>query len=487
MLLGAGLAGGASFSGTDTFDNDWVPGNWDRGPFGGSGCQAPYYDQMFHLAEGRLNVASAVFGGAPQRSGVRWVANAGSYSRDWAVQVDGAVMDSIFTTLPGQEVDFGWVTLWLVVHDSANSCQYLKVWLDNFRYPGGPAPSDKYLALYTDNGPPRARVALSTVAATVRIRWSAPAARFTIEYDLNGATGGWLWTTLATFDVGSGFADWSMDPQRSLVVSLQADTQGLDALPPGRAWFDNFVAASAPAITTQPQPVLVEEGGTANFSVEIEADPTVTYVWRRNGQVVPGGNAATLQIAGASIAEAGEYRVTVSNAVGVAESLPATLTVNPNPNLPVFQQQPQNVSSYLGQSVQFSVQVQSATPVSYQWLHAGTNLPGRTNATLSLTGLTTANAGEYRVRVTNAAGSRLSQPAQLTVATTPPPSISYARIGPNLIIHWPLSATGFKAWTSESAAGPWGEHTGSYFLYQGNRTAIQANPAQGNRFFRIQK
>lgn len=63
----------------------------------------------------------------------------------------------------------------------------------------------------------------------------------------------------------------------------------------------------------------------------------------------------------------------------------------------------------------FTVGVDGATPLSYQWLFYGTNVANQTNATLSLTNLQVANAGNYSVLVTNAYGSATSAVAVLTV------------------------------------------------------------------------
>ena len=53
-------------------------------------------------------------------------------------------------------------------------------------------------------------------------------------------------------------------------------------------------------------------------------------------------------------------------------------------------------------------------PFTYQWLRNGTPINGATEATLNLTNVDTANAGEYKVIVTNSDGSTTSQGAVLT-------------------------------------------------------------------------
>jgi poly(3-hydroxybutyrate) depolymerase len=64
----------------------------------------------------------------------------------------------------------------------------------------------------------------------------------------------------------------------------------------------------------------------------------------------------------------------------------------------------------------FSLSVTGSAPLSYQWQHAGTDLPDGTNRTLTLRNVQLTNGGIYTVRVTNLAGAITSSPAQLSVA-----------------------------------------------------------------------
>ena len=81
--------------------------------------------------------------------------------------------------------------------------------------------------------------------------------------------------------------------------------------------------------------------------------------------------------------------------------------------------QPANVSAVLSSNTTFNVIACGAAPLLYQWQHFSTNLPGATNLLLALSNLTTNDAGEYRVVITNAAGSITSAVAALTVLQPP--------------------------------------------------------------------
>ncbi|PTL79445.1 PQQ-dependent sugar dehydrogenase [Vitiosangium sp. GDMCC 1.1324] len=89
---------------------------------------------------------------------------------------------------------------------------------------------------------------------------------------------------------------------------------------------------------------------------------------------------------------------------------------------PTLATQPESLTVLAGQSATFSVSASGTPPLSYQWQRNGTNLPGQTSPSLTLTsvGLTDSGA-RFRVRVSNAYGSVLSNEAVLTVKSGTPP------------------------------------------------------------------
>jgi enediyne biosynthesis protein E4 len=59
----------------------------------------------------------------------------------------------------------------------------------------------------------------------------------------------------------------------------------------------------------------------------------------------------------------------------------------------------------MGTTVSFQLYASSTNePMTYQWLHEGTNLPGATNVTLVIANATLTNAGGYRATIWNASG-----------------------------------------------------------------------------------
>lgn len=113
------------------------------------------------------------------------------------------------------------------------------------------------------------------------------------------------------------------------------------------------------------------------------------------------------------------YRVRAFNRAGVSEPSNATNEA------PVVVRSPATVRAMAGETVQFSVEATSRSPMSYQWLRQGVELTdgerhtGTRTATLAIVGVAPADAGPYSVRVLNLLGAVESGPAELLV--NPPP------------------------------------------------------------------
>ena len=86
----------------------------------------------------------------------------------------------------------------------------------------------------------------------------------------------------------------------------------------------------------------------------------------------------------------------------------------------VITAQPASQFAVAGTNAVFSVAATGSGPFGYEWYWAGTNLvQSGTNSSLTLPDVTTNNAGNYTVVVTNAYGSVTSQVATLTVGCPP--------------------------------------------------------------------
>jgi hypothetical protein len=83
-----------------------------------------------------------------------------------------------------------------------------------------------------------------------------------------------------------------------------------------------------PSIQTQPLSQTVTAGSSVQFSVTASGRPALTYQWSFNNSAISGATGSSYSLASAQSGNAGNYTVTVTNAVGSVTSNQAALTVN---------------------------------------------------------------------------------------------------------------------------------------------------------------
>ncbi len=125
---------------------------------------------------------------------------------------------------------------------------------------------------------------------------------------------------------------WITPPNQSIRIEA-GQTASLDA---------QYV--QPPTITAQPLSQAVPICSDVVFEVKATGTPPLIYQWRFNGSDLEGATNSSLSLSKATVAEAGDYLVTVSNGVGLADSLPATLRLAEPP--PVRVASPAEGSSY---------------------------------------------------------------------------------------------------------------------------------------------
>ncbi len=181
-----------------------------------------------------------------------------------------------------------------------------------------------------------------------------------------------------------------------------------------------------PYILTSPSNVIVGAGSNAVFSVAASGTAPLTYQWKKGatpltdspGHIV-GSGTATLTVVKASTADNDNYSADVSNGLATtASSGSASLTVI---DPPVLVDGLANTNVIAGASVIFAVNVSGSAPLHYSWkkgttpLSDGGNIDGATTAFLTISGISSSDAGSYTVTITNVAGSTSSS-ATLSVA-----------------------------------------------------------------------
>ena len=220
------------------------------------------------------------------------------------------------------------------------------------------------------------------------------------------------------------------DPVTVTIVASQVTEKLGGTLHPAANTSFTFTSAApvAPTITTPPVAQTVLAGGTATFTVAASGTAPLSYQWRKNGTAITGNASATsptLTLTNVQSGDATTYDVVVSNGVTPdATSNPVALTVTPV--APSIVTPPTAQSTTVGSNVTFTVVAGGSTPFTYQWRKGGTALvngstvSGATTASLTLTGVTLADAGNYDVVVTNGVNPAATSTAvALTVNTAP--------------------------------------------------------------------
>jgi hypothetical protein len=202
-----------------------------------------------------------------------------------------------------------------------------------------------------------------------------------------------------------------------MVMSISLFACGYSGTPPG---YTVPPSGTAPAITQQPMSVTVTAGQPATFSVMAKGTAPLNYQWYVNS-VASGSNSSSYTIAAATVAQNGaQIYVTVTDAVGSVTSATVTLTVNAATTAPAITQQPSSITVNAGQAAAFSVAATGTSPLTYQWFMNGTASGTNSNAFSIAQTTSRQNGAQIYVKVTNSAGSAMSNTVTLTVDPAPP-------------------------------------------------------------------
>ncbi len=253
---------------------------------------------------------------------------------------------------------------------------------------------------------------------------------FAINSAKNGAVSAAVSGGPTTFTLSPPVSFADNDTVTVAVLAGQVADQATGTLRPvaDATWSFTTVAPVAPVITTPPVAQTVAAGGTATFTVVATGTAPIGYQWRKNTVPITGNgtaSTATLTLTNVQAAEAGDYDVVVSNGVNpAATSTAVALAVTPS--APTIMTPPIAQAVAVGTNATFSVVASGTTPFSYQWRKGGADLAnggpvaGATSATLTLTGVALADAGNYDVVVSNGVGTPATSTAVALTVNAPP-------------------------------------------------------------------
>src|SRR5262249_31953349 len=123
---------------------------------------------------------------------------------------------------------------------------------------------------------------------------------------------------------------------------------------------------------------------------------------------------STLSLPAITSTDATSYQIVVSNALGLAVSVLAPVTVLDG--APFFIQQPVETNfAYLGTKFSLTSVVGGSGPLHFKWLFNGQELPGPASDTLTFPRVQVTNSGAYTLVVSNSFGSVTSSVANLTI------------------------------------------------------------------------
>ena len=161
-------------------------------------------------------------------------------------------------------------------------------------------------------------------------------------------------------------------------------------------------------------------GQTISFTVTHDGTPRgsgapFTYQWRKGGQPIDGGTAATLTLANASELMEGSYDVIVTN--GVNSRTSGAVVLNLSDPEPAIEVQPLITQTLLsGEALSLSVQALGRPPLTYTWKRDGAIVASGASATLLIPQSAVTDGGIYVCEVSNnTAVTAVSDPAEVVV------------------------------------------------------------------------
>ncbi|HEX7861772.1 MAG TPA: immunoglobulin domain-containing protein [Verrucomicrobiae bacterium] len=197
-----------------------------------------------------------------------------------------------------------------------------------------------------------------------------------------------------------------------------------------------------PSIVAQPSSKDVLDGSLLELNVSANGSGVLAYQWFRNSAALAGSTGEVFRVLSASAANAGEYTVLVSNAVGAAQSEVATVRVLPRITIT---QQPASTNLQVGGRLDLAVQATGPSPLSYQWYRGAQSLSGATNAQFSIVQVSSGDAGSYTVRISSSLETVTSATALVGILQEPPSIVTQplsAAVGQGRQLSLSVTATG---------------------------------------------
>ena len=191
------------------------------------------------------------------------------------------------------------------------------------------------------------------------------------------------------------------DLDGNFVDEFVADGSGGLYYPQWMAFASAGSTCTGASISSSPASTAICQGEPVTLEVTASGTAPLTYQWRRDGAAIGGANESSYTIAAASVGDAGDYDVVVTNACGSVTSAAATLTVYPSPTPEITASPRATVCE--GTKVDLDA---GAGYASYLWSPGG-----QTSQNIVVYA-----SGTYSVEVTDAHGCANSVAIEVTIA-----------------------------------------------------------------------
>ncbi|MBE2214634.1 MAG: family 43 glycosylhydrolase [Opitutaceae bacterium] len=200
----------------------------------------------------------------------------------------------------------------------------------------------------------------------------------------------------------------------------------LDGATGTQIWGSKVAVNTAPAFVTQPTAsTTITAGDTLALTSLASGEPAPTYQWLKDGTAIDGATDRSFTIAKATAGDAGTYTVVATNSAGSATSTAAAVVVNVPPRITAH---PASLTQPAGSAATLTVAATGTGVLGYQWFKGAVAVEGATASSLAFAALTTGDAADYTVTVTDSGGTTTSRIARIVVAEPAPGRISNVSI-----------------------------------------------------------
>lgn len=184
-----------------------------------------------------------------------------------------------------------------------------------------------------------------------------------------------------------------------------------------------------PSVTTSPEPVTVDAGEQASFTVAASGSPAPSVQWQKAAANtdtpafadISGATSSTYAFTATAPDNGSRYRAVLTSSEGTATSEAALLTVR---SAPVVLTSPQDATAAAGESVTFTASAAGEPAPTVQWQRSAdgttyTDIDGATSPTYTLTVAEVDGGARFRAVFGNTLGTAETTAATLTLVTAP--------------------------------------------------------------------